>query len=290
MATLGNLKTTITGRIYSVKRKDTTTNAGAPRVIFNTTFRLSNGMFLFIKNSMTENALAVQYIKQNHDMLDDLCSRNLKEEEVYGELYIAPNKDTGVNKYSNFSSYVRSDDGTVGHSAEGFFKIVDSSVDEDENAILTYSNQKGETWEKRFVDIKNRISLNMYVEKCEEDRIFLTDGADEYPTRNVIHLPEGVENKAKVGNQYRFLCEFIKGKKISDGGAKTDWSSVMSWDDVKGSGSDLKYESDKLVICAVPKETGNKIEIEGAGTSFSGFATKSKSSDPRLGKDDEFPF
>lgn len=288
--TLGNLKTTITGRIYSIKRTDTTTKAGAPRMIFNTTLRLSNGMFLFVKNSMTEKALQSSYIKQNYDMLDDLCGTDLKSEELYAELYIAPDKTTGVNKFANFSSYVRQDDGTVGHSAEGFFKVIESSVDADENPVLNYTNQKGETWEKRFADVKNRISFNMYVEKCEGDRIFLTDGADEYPTRNVIHLPEGVENKSEVGAQYNFLCELVKGKKIADGGAKTDWTSVMSWDDVKGGGSDLKYESDKLVICAVPKKTGKTIEIEGAGTGFGGFASKTVSSDPRLGKDDEFPF
>lgn len=113
-------------------------------------------------------------------------------------------KDKKVIMYDALSSQ---DDGqNIWFQASGFVSVLPYQLDEENSDVIFNFSTKDI---KRSELKPTAIEVTMAVADIDENRILLTSGND-FPTELHIQLPEGKENKAEVGQGYKFLLNFVK--------------------------------------------------------------------------------
>ena len=126
---------------------------------------------------------------------------------------------------------------------------------EGEREFVVFESMRGN--KKIFIDqlTPSSLEVTMLVLSQQEDRVLLTSGGD-YPKELVIYTnPESkVKGKAKIGQGYKFILGFTKGKRL--GNIVTDEAVDVSWDAPAAKSTGSSFEKDKLTIYGVGIEKG----------------------------------
>lgn len=209
----------IIGKVMYVKEGDLEkTKNGKVIQKFNFGVLLNNGASIFIESTLWNMYEPSEYTRLKQMEYFQIAERfNKNKDSVYISARIKKSKDETM--FDKLSMYEKQD-GSLGISARCSVNLLESK--KLENDIELTFKYRDESYTKLFSECDSKFVFNMIVEEKEGKMICLTDGAD-YPTKIYGELPEDIENKAKIGQGYKFHGELKKGKLIKQSPKQHLW-------------------------------------------------------------------
>ena len=225
-------------KVVGAKKEDKeVTKSKKKYVEYSLTAKLPEGNAIFIRKKrweLTDGKVEADFVKESFDKLDKIIEDVNANKPVFISKFISKPKEKA--QFDWLTSY-QNDDGRVSHSIEGFVNIQDFDIEGDDKFIIKFKESS-----TVFTDIESKIEVYMYVVDTDGDKIILTDGKEEYPNEFIVTVPEGMENKAEIGQAYYIKSKPIKGKKVKIDG-------IFDFDGTSSDG----YEPDKFEIVGLKK-------------------------------------
>jgi len=262
----------IIGEVKDASKEEKTSNDGnITWMEYRARIKTPEGVTIFVKNNRyeaTEEKPEHSFKTESFEYWESLIETDYSVKSNRDFVSVKGNKKSDIKMFNWLTNFEK-DDGQISYNIDNLISHIDYTVGEDE--VVTLNFQKGDSI---FKDRKTTFNATMYIGEIEGDKLFLTDGKVEYPNTLTVELDEGMENKAVLGQGYKFRLRLEKGKK-----AQVE-SGTANWGDEGSSGA---YDPDKLIVEAVE----SFIKDMKLGSVVS--SKKSKSTKTEV-KEDELPF
>lgn len=254
----------LVAKVSGASKEEKISKTGKQYTNYKATLVLNNNIRIFV-NKGRFGGEEVQFIKDKFTEWDSIIEKVGKGEEIY---VMVSGRKTGDKMFNYFTSYVK-EDGNITYQVDNFLtevKHFKMESDDEYNGKTVIDFKSGQQY---FDKIDNKMQVTMFVELTDEDKIFLTDGKENYPNKLIVHIDKD-KNQAKTGQLYEFLLGFEKGRKVSIAEGEFSWSGSET--------TESTYEPDKLIVKGV-KVVG--------GVKMSSVSVKAEKEEE---DDDTFPF
>ena len=233
----------IIGEVRNAKVEKKESGSGNVYHKYSAMIKMANGVNLFVnKNRFTpvEGKEEPQFVIDRFEFWEELIETDFNTERVFVQVSSKKQKDKPM--YNWLTNYEK-EDGQISYNIDGFMfrvhHIEDEPVGDDEQGQVVLNFDKTAI---AFKETKTSFNATMYVKDIEGQKLYLTDGKENYSNDLLVELPEEMENRAEIGQGYEFRLRIDKGKRhsVSNG--------VANWGDNSG---DVIYNPDKCIVEAV---------------------------------------
>lgn len=205
-----NLK--VIGKIMGVEVTERTNAKGVEQVSCKVKFQMLPSKTMIFVENLSNKATMPSFVEGNIEQYLAMQDRLKEKEDIYGYLNIYPSKKSKETiQYNYVEHQTSSKDGSLWLKAKGFVQELEQEVIDDETFVVV-KGFKGD-YRVSVNDVEESyLTAVMLVESFDDEYIYLTNGAEQYPVN--LRINKTTPNNPTVGQGYTFVLKFTKGEKV----------------------------------------------------------------------------